>query len=73
MGNENIDNVVIPIIACDYNQDASITVADTGYVFTNMSKDAPAFDLNGDDFVTVADSGYVYSCIGGKYDGFDIK
>lgn len=73
MGNENIDNVVIPIIACDYNQDASITVADTGYVFTNMSKDAPAFDLNGDDSVTVADSGYVYSCIGGKYDGFDIK
>lgn len=73
MGNENIDNVVIPIIACDYNQDNNITVADAGYVYSNMSKDAPGFDLNSDNSVTVADAGYVYSCIGGTYDGFDIK
>lgn len=73
MGNENIDNVVIPIIACDYNRDNNITVADAGYVYSNMSKDAPGFDLNSDNSVTVADAGYVYSCIGGTYDGFDIK
>lgn len=73
MGNENIDNVVIPIVACDYNRDTFITAADAGYVYSNMAQDAPSYDLNGDDYVTAADAGYVYSLMGAEYNGFEIK
>lgn len=73
MGNENIDNIVITIVACDYNQDTYITAADAGYIYSNMAQSAPAYDLNGDDYITAADAGYVYSALGAEYNGFDIK
>ncbi len=73
MANENIDNIVIPIVACDYNQDSYITAADAGYIYSNMAKDAPAYDLNGDTYITAADAGYVYSALGFEYNGFEIK
>lgn len=73
MANENIDNIVIPIAACDYNQDSYITAADAGYIYSNMGKDAPAYDLNGDTYITAADAGYVYSALGLEYNGFEIK
>lgn len=73
MGTENIDNVVIPIVACDYNQDTYITAADAGYVYSNMGQDAPAYDLNGDTYITAADAGYIYSLLGAEYNGFEIK
>ncbi len=71
MGNEDITGVTIPIIACNFMVDGSITVADAGPVYQN--KLGPVCDLNGDGQVTVADAGIVYSCSGAKYNGFEIK
>lgn len=73
MGNENIDNVVIPIVACDYNQDNFITLADASYIYSNMAANEPSCDLNGDSYVTLADASYVYSTMGVEYNGFEIK
>ena len=73
MGNENIDNVVIPIIACNYDQDEFITLADAGYVYANMSTKELSYDLDGDGYVTLADASNIYSLMGTKYDGFEIK
>ncbi|MDE6863003.1 MAG: hypothetical protein K2J41_01290 [Eubacterium sp.] len=64
VGDADVAYGAIPVVACDFNGDNSITVADAGYVYSNMAKDAPVYDLNGDGSITVADAGYVYSCIG---------
>ena len=64
VGDADVAYSAIPVVVCDYNGDNSITVADAGYVYSNMAKDAPVYDLNGDGSITVADAGYVYSCIG---------
>lgn len=64
VGDADVAYGAIPVVVCDYNGDNSITVADAGYVYSNMAKDAPVYDLNGDGSITVADAGYVYSCIG---------
>ena len=73
MGNENIDNVVIPIIACNYDQDEFITLADAGHIYANMSTKELSYDLDGDGYVTLADASNIYSLMGTKYDGFEIK
>lgn len=74
MGEEDINDVTIPIISCDLLNDGDITIADVGEVYSMLSKDSPAFDLNCDGDVTIVDVGIVYSCIGGKpYNGFEIK
>lgn len=64
VGDADVAYGAIPVVACDFNGDNSITVADAGYIYSNMAKDAPVYDLNGDGSITVADAGYVYSCIG---------
>lgn len=71
MGNEDISGVTIPIIACNFMVDTSITVADAGAIYQN--KLGPVCDLNGDGQVTVADAGIVYACSGVQYNGFEIK
>ncbi len=71
MGNEDINEVTIPIVACNFNGDSSITVADAGYVYQN--KLGAVCDLNGDGQVTVADAGIIYACSGVQYNGFEIK
>ena len=73
MGNENIDNVVIPIVVCDYNQDNFITLADASEIYANMAADVPSCDLNGDGYITLADASNVYSVMGVEYNGFEIK
>ncbi len=74
MGEEDINDVTIPIISCDFYNDGDITVADVGEVYSMLSKDSPAFDLNCDGDVTIVDVGIAYSCIGSKpYNGFEIK
>lgn len=54
----------IPIIACNFNGDTSITVADAGYVY--QGKLGAVCDLNGDGQITVADAGIIYGCSGAK-------
>lgn len=74
MGEEDINEVTIPIISCDLYHDGDITVSDVGEVYSMLSKNSPEFDLNCDGDITVTDVGIVYSCIGGKpYNGFEIK
>lgn len=73
MGNEDITDVTIPIVACDYNKDTFITAADAGYIYSNMAQTAPAYDLNGDTYITAADAGYIYSLMSVEYNGFEIK
>lgn len=57
----------IPMIACDFNEDGGVTVADALTVYA-MSADIQSdyCDLNGDGGVTVADALIVYTCSAGR-------
>lgn len=65
----------IPIIACDYNVDKTVTGIDAVTVYSNASSaQADYCDLNGDGSVTGIDATIVYSCsASGNYDSITIQ
>lgn len=74
MGEEDINDVTIPVISCDFYTDGDINVYDVGKLYENLGKGNLIYDLNGDGDINVYDVGIVYSCMGGKpYNGFEIK
>lgn len=72
----DITNAVIPMMACDFNKDGSITATDatTVYLFATKQTDL-SYDLNGDGVVTATDATTVYACASGTnyYNGLEIK
>jgi hypothetical protein len=63
VGNSDIKAEAIPLIACNFNEDAGITVADAVAIYSNAAGDQnPYCNLNGDSGVTVADAAIVYAC-----------
>lgn len=76
MGNEDIADVIIPVVVCDYNKDNGVSVADAGALFTSAAGESSLYyDLNGDNGVSVADAGIIYACATSDnyYKGFEIK
>lgn len=74
MGNEDITDVVIPIICCNFYNDKVVNIVDVGEIYSQVAQTAPPYDMNGDGKVNILDVGLVYSCIGSnQYKGFEIK
>ncbi len=74
MGNEDITDVVIPIICCNFYNDKVVNIVDVGEIYSQVAQTAPPYDMNGDGKVNILDVGIVYSCIGSnQYKGFEIK
>lgn len=72
----DISDAVIPMVACDFNNDKVITSADLGQIFKSIASGyMPECDLNGDNSITGADTGIIYSLIAsnGYYNGLEIK
>lgn len=63
VGDADVVGPAIPIIACNFNGDTSITASDAIVVYSNAAGDQdPGCNLNGDSSVTAADAVTVYSC-----------
>lgn len=76
MGNEDIVDVIIPIVACDFNKDKGVSVGDAGALYMVAAGESNMYyDLNGDNGVSVADAGIIYACATSDnyYKGFEIK
>ena len=64
VGDADVAYGAIPVVACDFNGDGYITLADASEIYANMAADAPSCDLNGDNYITLADASTIYSCMG---------
>ena len=64
VSDSDITGPAIPIAACDFNGDGSVTMADTGAIYKAIANGYDsACDLNGDGSATMADTGVIYTFI----------
>lgn len=64
VSDSDITGPAIPIAACDFNGDGSVTMADTGAIYKAVANGYDsACDLNGDGSATMADTGVIYTFI----------
>lgn len=64
VGDADVAYGAIPVVACDFNGDGYITLADASQIYSNMAADEPSCDLNGDTYITLADASTIYACMG---------
>jgi flagellar hook assembly protein FlgD len=66
---KDITNVVIPVIACDYDQDSGISSLDASVVFSASAgkfSDSDYCDLDGDGGISSLDASIVFACSAGS-------